>query len=66
MKHVLDKVKAPPAHQAFLEWLKDAVKEFGANCFPIAFLGSFSNLEMENRGKIFYLFIFYLFIYLFN
>ena len=29
MKSVLDKVKAPLAHSYYLEWLKDAIKDFG-------------------------------------
>lgn len=49
MKHVMDKSKAPLAHQHFLEWLKDAIKDFGASAFPLSFLGSFCQLEMENK-----------------
>ena len=49
MKHVLDKVKAPLAHQYFLEWLKQTVVDFGATSFPIPAVGSFCQLEMENK-----------------
>lgn len=45
MKVVMDKVKAPLAHQYYLEWLKQAVSEFGANSFPIPFIGSFCQVS---------------------
>lgn len=54
MKHVLDKVKAPAAHETFLQWMKDAIREFGANLFPIAYLGNFCQIEMDNRGVYLY------------
>eukprot|EP01041_Mallomonas_annulata_P000127 gene127-202_t len=49
MKTVLDKTKAPLAHQHYLEWLKGAILEFGVGAFPAPFLGTFCQLEMENK-----------------
>jgi hypothetical protein len=49
MKVVMDKTKAPLAHQYYLEWLKDAVTEFGASSFPVPALGAFCQLELDNK-----------------
>ena len=49
MKHVMDKTKAPLAHQYYLEWLKESITEVGAGSFPIPFLGSFCQAELENK-----------------
>lgn len=49
MKLVMDKVKAPLGHQHYLEWLKVAVAEFGAGSFPVPFVGSFCQEELENK-----------------
>lgn len=50
MKVVMEKSKAPLAHQHYLEWLKVAIKDFGASSFPIPFLGQFCQLELENKN----------------
>lgn len=49
MKFVMDKSKAPVAHQHFLEWLKGAIGDFGVGLFPIQFIGTFCQAEMENK-----------------
>ena len=49
MKTVMDKTKAPLAHQSFLEWLKDTIKEFGAASFPVQYVGQFLQIELENK-----------------
>jgi hypothetical protein len=49
MKVVMDKTKAPLAHQHFLEWLKVTIADFGASSLPIQFVGSFCQLELENK-----------------
>ena len=49
MKFIMDKTKAPLAHQFFLEWLRDTIKESGINQFPIQFLAQFCQVEMENK-----------------
>ncbi len=49
MSNVIEKSKAPLVHQHFLEWLKDAVKEFGYQAFPLSLLGSFCQTEMDNK-----------------
>lgn len=49
MKSVLDKTKAPVAHENYLQWLKGAVAEFGCGAFPVPFLGTFCQLEMDNK-----------------
>ena len=53
MKVVMDKAKAPLAHQAYLEWVSKAVVDFGAASFSVPFLASFCQSEMENKdGKV--------------
>lgn len=49
MKAVMDKTKAPLAHQHYLEWLAGAVRDFGAQCMPVPFLGTFCQGEMDNK-----------------
>ncbi len=49
MKVVMDKTKAPLAHQYFLEWVKTSVQEFGATSFPVQFLASFCQAELDNK-----------------
>mmetsp|Transcript_14415 Transcript_14415/g.21637 ORF Transcript_14415/g.21637 Transcript_14415/m.21637 type:complete len:2162 (-) Transcript_14415:214-6699(-) len=49
MKRVIDKTRAPLAHQNFLDWLKNAISEFGASLFPIQFVGAFCQSEMDNK-----------------
>lgn len=49
MKVVIEKVKAPSAHQGYLEWLKSAISEFGAGSFPIQNIAFFCKEEMENK-----------------
>ena len=50
MKLVMEKAKAPAAHQGYLEWLKGAIGEFGASAFPIQSLAVFCRDEMENKN----------------
>jgi hypothetical protein len=53
MKVVMDKVKAPIAHQFYLEWLKGAIKDFGSTSFPVSFACQFLTAEMDNKdGKV--------------
>lgn len=49
MCHVMDKVKAPLAHQHYLEWLKSAIKDIGVGAFPLPSVALFCHLEMENK-----------------
>lgn len=49
MKAVLEKCISPVAHQYYLEWLKEAIAEFGCGAFPVPFIGSFCQAEMENK-----------------
>ena len=49
MKKVMDKTKAPVAHQIYLEWIKNAIAEFGANAFAIQAICAFCTVEVENR-----------------
>lgn len=49
MQFVMDKTKAPIAHQYYLEWLKDSITECGAGSFPIPALGTFCLAELENK-----------------
>lgn len=51
MKAVLDKCISPVAHQYYLEWLKEAIGEFGCGAFPVPFIGSFCQAEMENKNS---------------
>lgn len=51
MKVVMDKVKAPLAHQYYLEWLKQAIKDFGASSFPVTVLAQFCAAEMDNKDS---------------
>jgi len=50
MKVVMDKSKAPLVHQHYLEWLKDAVMELGSASFPVPFLCTFLQSEMDNKA----------------
>lgn len=50
MSQVLDKVKAPLAHQYYLEWLKKVVSDFGPAIFPVQSTAAFCHLEMENKS----------------
>jgi cytoskeleton-associated protein 5 len=50
MSQLLDKVKAPLAHQYYLEWLKRVVGDFGPAIFPVQSTAAFCHLEMENRS----------------
>ena len=45
----MDKIKAPVAHQVYLDWMKDAIKEFGVNAFSIQTISVFCIQEMDNR-----------------
>ena len=49
MRVVMDKTKAPLAHQHYLEWLKEAVAHFGATAFPLPALGAFCQIELDNK-----------------
>lgn len=49
MRVVMDKTKAPLAHQHYLEWLKEAVAQFGASSFPLQALGAFCQAELDNK-----------------
>jgi cytoskeleton-associated protein 5 len=49
MMKVTESAKAPGAHTAFLEWLSDAVKDFGANMFPVQAIVKFCLVEMDNK-----------------
>lgn len=49
MNHIMDKVKAPLAHQHYLEWLKAAIKDIGVGAFPVPALAAFCQVEMENK-----------------
>ena len=49
MVSVLDKTKAPLAHQYFLEWLKAAILEFGVGLFPVPAIGAFCHIELDNK-----------------
>lgn len=50
MMKITESAKAPGAHTAFLEWLSDAVRDFGANMFPVQALVKFCLTEMENKA----------------
>ena len=50
MRAVLDKCISPLAHQYYLEWLKEAIAEFGCGAFPVPQIGSFCQAEMENKN----------------
>ena len=50
MSRVLDKVKAPLAHQYYLEWLKRVVADFGTTTFPVQSVCAFCHVELENRS----------------
>jgi hypothetical protein len=45
----MDKIKAPVAHQTYLEWLKEAINDIGAAQFPVQFLCTFCKEELENK-----------------
>jgi hypothetical protein len=49
MKAAMDKIKAPVAHQTYLEWLKEAINDIGAAQFPVQFLCTFCKEELENK-----------------
>ena len=49
MQFVMDKTKAPLAHQYYLEWLKECIIDFGAGSFPVPALGSFCQAELDNK-----------------
>lgn len=49
MKSVMDKTKAPVAHQYYLEWMKTSVSEFGFGAFNIQTTFAFCQEEMENK-----------------
>jgi precorrin-3B methylase len=46
----MEKVKAPAGHQAYLEWVKSAISEFGASAFPLQTLAATCREEMENKN----------------
>ena len=50
MKVVMDRCISPLAHQYYLEWLKEAISEFGCGAFPVPQIGSFCTAEMENKN----------------
>lgn len=50
MKAVMDKCVSPLAHQYYLEWLKEAVAEFGCGAFPVPQLAAFCVAEMDNKN----------------
>jgi hypothetical protein len=50
MKAVMDKCVSPLAHQYFLEWLKEAVAEFGCGAFPVPQVAAFCVAEMDNKN----------------
>ena len=49
MQKVMDKIKAPIAHQVYLDWMKEAIKEFGVNAFSIQTISVFCTQEMDSR-----------------
>jgi cytoskeleton-associated protein 5 len=49
MKAVMDKTKAPQAHQSYLEWLKASINDVGATQFPVQFVCAFCKEELENK-----------------
>eukprot|EP01035_Chromulina_nebulosa_P018286 gene18286-23966_t len=49
MKFTLDKIKAPATHQIYLEWLKSRLADQGANSYPLQFLSTFCQIEIENK-----------------
>jgi hypothetical protein len=50
MKAVMDKCVSPLAHQYYLEWLKEAVAEFGCGAFPVPQVAAFCVAEMDNKN----------------
>lgn len=52
MKVIMDKSKSPLAHQFFLEWLKQAIGEYGISACPTQFIAQFCQAEMENKIAI--------------
>ena len=49
MRAVMDKTKAPLAHQHYLEWVKEAVAEFGAGALPVQAVGGFCQASLDNK-----------------
>lgn len=49
MKFVMEKCKAPLGHQYFLEWLKTSINDFGSSNFPVQFVSTLCQNELENK-----------------
>jgi hypothetical protein len=49
MTAVMDKAKAPLAHEHYLQWMKVALVEFGFSSFPIKDVSAFCQEELDNK-----------------
>ncbi|KAJ1416447.1 armadillo-type protein [Ochromonadaceae sp. CCMP2298] len=49
-RQVLEKTPSPLAHQHLLEWLKQAVTDFGVAALPVPMCASFCLGEMDNKA----------------